>query len=1070
MSTERYSEEEQIPEAGDNFLFSEKSDDGTETFFHKVDGSLYKKILPDGTIQYFEKGELINEGYPKNKSFEDTLSLQELEEEEEDRQVARTELERREAMNIRLKGQEEKKKRETPEKETNIVGLNVKNLGESAGEEKKQEQERKPESLMNENITFSEIDATSEKIEGEKPETEKSKEEITKDEFENLFGIKKEDLNSVEGFDELSEGQKRLVLQNMEGMALGRVKTEAIKQYKEETAQKSFMPRVARGILKNFYVAKAEKQIAGSVAGDKEANLELLKDFTRMTHESGIDAHFGEKGDLVMDYTTCDVENPTDEEKQAFNYFNEVAVRLAEGNTREAGKGLKLDVRNNLLEAEYKSAIHKIIEIKASRGTSQREEYEEYAAIDKRVRMAQFLNANPEVEKELEEISSKPFWHRALFNTATERGGYMAMGYAGRGIAALGGLSVIGVPIVAAGAGAFFARRRAIRTVNEEFEAAKVGEKSSLMTQMEKKGGFMQAKTSVEANALSRKIDSLLERIEHTGNETEKAQLRTLLDKRLYYTHYVLDNKLVGFSGESKKLTEQYDLISKLGQAEIAVQMGEKEVINDLGSRLDDVLALKAQRGEKGRKGYIRKQVAMGAALGATFAVIGAEVRDLFFGGRSSETAEHVLETQRGGKGVIGEIPEKGRPSFVPPMEKGQGTDSTVVAGTETKGAITDTTFKASAESASTRGAVDTSKIAERPVGDHVPFTPKTAPEVVSETDGVIAETPQGSTQGYEATIEKGSNIWNTAEKIAKEHGLSKEEFAKAWGNPESVFKTIDGKEIHISEMGLVQEEDKIVYVLGTGEKAGHFELVDMNNDSRTNAQYYELIQKRKGTPPEWLRKAVLGEKELETEEWDKLLENVEGVKSKTYDLGQEISALHTPHHPVEVGISTKNVSVPLTHEQFFHDLAAKDVPTLERTADNFHSLSLADQEAVMRGKQMDYLRDHMKEFGTRKNLTLEEVDLLGRVNKSYTNISSMYNETLQRFEEAVQEGTGLAEKPMEKLFGTRINEVFDAYKGNDKVLDFVKSVNPSSGELRNGVSIEEVLKNRFLEDHFGSR
>lgn len=870
--TENFFEKENNLENTNDLLFSEKSEDGTETFFHKVDDSPYKKILPDRTVRFFEGGEVVHEVRAQKKSFEDTLTPEELHEEEEDRQATKAELERREAMKVRLA--EGKKERPTIKSEP-VVAV--------APREKPKEEESSVETMMD-GITFADL----ERAIPEKTEAGKSEEEITKGGFENLFGIKEEQLNSIEDFGKLSEGQKRLVLQNMEGMTLERVKTEAVKQYKTETAEKSFIPRIARGILKNFYIAKAEKQIAGNLKNEKAANIELLRDLTRMTRESGVGAHFEENGNLVMDYAACDIENPTQEQEEVFKHFNEVAARLVVGNKKEAGKGLKLDVQNNLLEEEYKDALRKVTEIKADQL--------EYVAIDQRVRMAQFLNANPEVEKELGKISSKPFWHRALFNTATERGGYMAMGYAGRGIAALGGLSVIGAPIIAAGSGAFFARKRAIKTLNEEFEVAKTGEKSGIMTRMEERGGLMQAKTFVEANALSQKIDFLLQKIDGTANETEKARLMTILDKRLYYTHYVIDNELVGFSGEDKKLSEQYDLISKLGQAEVEVQMGEKGIINDLDSRLDKVLALKAERGEKGRKSYIRKQMLMGAALGATFAVIGAEVRGLFFGGKSSETARQVLEAQRGGrvsagatsaylggKGLennqpFGEVPHKGeiadvtavhqggkgfsdipekmKGSFAPPLEKNQGNviDTTLVAK-QTAG----------------EGAQEVTGV--------VPPAPKGAG--IQET---IPDGSKGGTQGYEATIEKGSNIWNTAEKIAKDHGLSKEGFAKAWGNKESVFTTVDGKKVLISEMGLVQEGDRVVYIPGAGGKGGHFELVDMNNDAKTNAQYYELVQKRKGTPPEWLRKAVLGDKKLTNEDWDKVIESVEKLQAKGFE------------------------------------------------------------------------------------------------------------------------------------------------------------------------------------------
>lgn len=76
-------------------------------------------------------------------------------------------------------------------------------------------------------------------------------------------------------------------------------------------------------------------------------------------------------------------------------------------------------------------------------------------------------------------------------------------------------------------------------------------------------------------------------------------------------------------------------------------------------------------------------------------------------------------------------------------------------------------------------------------------------------------------------TIERGGNIWSSAKDIAEKAGLSKEEFAAAWG--ESTVKLSDGRIIPIAELNLVHEGDTLSYVSGEGDAAGHFEF---NNES----------------------------------------------------------------------------------------------------------------------------------------------------------------------------------------------------------------------------------------------
>ena len=294
---------------------------------------------------------------------------------------------------------------------------------------------------------------------GELKITPKDPEKATTASFEKLFGIKEEELNAIEGYKTLSVGQRRLVLQNMESMAFTRTKAEAAKKYKEDTAHASFFPKIGRSVLKNFYVAKAEKEVAGTIATkEKKGNLELLKDLTKMTNESGIDAHFENDGKFVIDYAGK-MENLTEEEKTTVNYFNNAARSLAEGNTRKAGEGLKLDITNNLLENKYSMALSGLMTMKRGKMIKQEKNANQYEIdksllletfkIDKRVRMNQFFSENPDVEKELDQISSKPFWRKALFNTATERGGYTALGYGGRA-ALTGALGVLAAPAVAA--------------------------------------------------------------------------------------------------------------------------------------------------------------------------------------------------------------------------------------------------------------------------------------------------------------------------------------------------------------------------------------------------------------------------------------------------------------------------------------------------------------------------------------------------------------------------------------------------------------------------------------------
>jgi len=92
----------------------------------------------------------------------------------------------------------------------------------------------------------------------------------------------------------------------------------------------------------------------------------------------------------------------------------------------------------------------------------------------------------------------------------------------------------------------------------------------------------------------------------------------------------------------------------------------------------------------------------------------------------------------------------------------------------------------------------------------------------------VVAEmTPEHGEAALEVpevvTIEQGGNIWSSAHEAAEKAGLSKGQFAEAWGN--STVTLPDGREIPIAELNLVHEGDTLSYVPGEDGEVGHFEF-----------------------------------------------------------------------------------------------------------------------------------------------------------------------------------------------------------------------------------------------------
>lgn len=836
-------------------------------------------------------------------------------------------------------------------------------------------------------MKFEKFKAASSSQEAQKEKQETKEEQIEK-KFEKLFGITPKDLKSIPEYEKLTVAQRSFLLQNMENWALEHINFSAIKQYKEEQSEASCFSKIARSLLKRFYIEKAKHQTAKNIATLKTANLEMLQDFAKMMKASGIEVYFDKDEKLKINYITSAIASYDRDIASRFNTAVERLLKVTQDAQAKSKNTLPNQEDIKAAEMEYQLARKELITamIKGrglSKSSTSKEQLinsvlTEIAEIEKVIRMNQFLNNHPSVEKELSKITSKQFWTNALFNTALERGAYFSFGWEGRAIL-VGALNVFAAPVVAAASGAMFGRRRAIQTLNEELQTKKLGEKSKILEALEnktKQKGLFEAKAFVDAKTLTQKIDSLMEKIKKEDNAKEKAKLMYLLDRRLYYTRYLLDNRLIKFSGEKEKLMEQYELITKLAEGEVNLQFGTIEVNQEMEKRLDTFLEKKAKYAKAAQKSYIYKEMIKGAAWGATFALIGSELRSLLFGVKAPEAAHQVLEAQQGGK-----------------------------SGEAAKVLMTETTNR------------------------------------------------------YEATIAKGSNIWDTAEKIAKEHHLSKEEFAKAWVNKESAFTTIDGKKVPISEMGLVHEGDKVIYVPGSGGKAGHFELIDTNHNAKTNWQYYELLKKKKETPPEWLRKAlgITEEKNLGTKNLNQIIEE-------------------TPPAPPQNNMFYYEEIIPspethsISHDEFFSYLVHNDIPRFENYAENFHHYSLADQETILKSSQMDYLRDHINAFRDQHLLTENDVDLISKLNQKYAEMTSIYDKTLQNFKEFLKTKTGIQEGSLEKFLSTKIKSlgsIDNEYQDNEKIMKFIRSINITPSEFTKNLSIGEILKSRFFENEF---
>ena len=164
-------------------------------------------------------------------------------------------------------------------------------------------------------------------IEGEKVKTEMTAEQTARVErILKDFDLTAEDAEKIEGFKDLSYGQRLLALQNLRQLTLRDVRIGAVGTQKEEAAQtKGFWKKAWKGIKKMYDIAKHEKSIVNNLS--KEDYAATLTQLTRGMRELKTDV-IEKNGNLEFQYVSG-LENLTPEQAARVQRFNEVASELS---------------------------------------------------------------------------------------------------------------------------------------------------------------------------------------------------------------------------------------------------------------------------------------------------------------------------------------------------------------------------------------------------------------------------------------------------------------------------------------------------------------------------------------------------------------------------------------------------------------------------------------------------------------------------------------------------------------------------------------------------------------------
>src|SRR3989344_1745534 len=454
-------------------------------------------------------------------------------------------------------------------------------------------------------------------------------EEISNEALKN-FNIKASELKEMEGFGELSEGQQKIVLQNLRQISFGRVQSEAAERASEDSKKRGFLGRLLRS----------------AIGSDKPKITRLEKEKVLEMEKGGVAVHEGSLKQLIKGMKEF---GPKAEDKNKINYiskkefgplnaaqkevlekYNDIAAEYA-SLPEEYGfdsANRKDKTKYDEITAKYKQAQENILPMLEEFCGGEKEAMLRLNKADLGVKMNQFVTNHLDVEKQLEKIKGDKWW-KILSKSAAEKGLYGGIGFISR--------SLIGAPIAAAGMGAWLSYRRTKEEMRKKETLNRKGFRDESKT----------AKNFVKADTLASNFDRIIRKIKEENGKPERdeaklKELRESLAVRIKYTTDKIDKGLVDFGAtearisktaeereESKKrgiLGNRYFLVSKLSEAMIASN-GDVSEQGEMGKRLSSFLNFQEKRISKAEQRHLIIQTLKGAGIAASFAGAGYLIR-----------------------------------------------------------------------------------------------------------------------------------------------------------------------------------------------------------------------------------------------------------------------------------------------------------------------------------------------------------------------------------------------------------------------------------------------------------
>ncbi len=227
--------------------------------------------------------------------------------------------------------------------------------------------------------------------------------EDEEDEREDLVEDFDERLNklgeNIEGFKDLSDGQRSLVLENFKQLFLANIKEDAQKEFQKDLGNSKFLGKILKGILKSYEIARLEKEGSKeSFKLESETHQQIMEKLVQGMKAYGPEVKLDEEGKIEIQYAG-EWQNLNEDEQKIVDNFNEIATKYShisyEWSLDTATK--KQAKQFEAIKNEYEEAREEIMNLKKDKSQRRLEEEKEEGSllyinkIDGQIQMNQFL-------------------------------------------------------------------------------------------------------------------------------------------------------------------------------------------------------------------------------------------------------------------------------------------------------------------------------------------------------------------------------------------------------------------------------------------------------------------------------------------------------------------------------------------------------------------------------------------------------------------------------------------------------------------------------------------------------